>query len=233
MNWQNIRISNDNTYFQSGNTSLFDKVFIEVLKFHAPGIAAVKDESGAYHIDINGHAVYPERYARSFGYYCNRAAVIENDHWFHLNEKGEKLCQFDYSWTGNYQEDFCSVRDKNNYYFHIDLNGKKTYNENYVYCGDYKDGIACVRRQDGSYIHIDETGKPLNEKPFIDLGIFHKKFATARDFKGWHHIAKSGDQLYSERYLAVEPFYNGYALVTDFNLRKSIIDEEGFVVLQL
>ncbi|WP_375561717.1 WG repeat-containing protein [Bernardetia sp. OM2101] len=43
---------------------------------------------------------------------------------------------------------------------------------------------------------------------------FHKNFATAKDAKGWFHINKNGNEIYSERYLEIEPFYNGFALVT-------------------
>jgi hypothetical protein len=59
------------------------------------------------------------------------------------------------------------------------------------------------------------------------LGIFHKNFATAKDKNGWHHIDKIGNQIYKERYLAIEPFYNGFALVTQFDNQKIIIDERG------
>ena len=61
------------------------KNFIEALKFHSPGLAAVKDESGSYHIDVYGKELYKERYTRTFGYYCNRASVLENENSFHLN----------------------------------------------------------------------------------------------------------------------------------------------------
>jgi len=63
------------------------------------------------------------------------------------------------------------------------------------------------------------------------LGVYHKNFATARDEHGWCHIDKSGRPIYDERYAAVEPFYNGFALVTNIHGEKSIIDEDGKVVL--
>lgn len=53
------------------------KIFKNRLKFHPPGLAAVEDESGWYHIDINENAIYSERYSRTFGYYDGSAAVTD------------------------------------------------------------------------------------------------------------------------------------------------------------
>ena len=58
MNWQDIKSSLDNRSFVLDGQPLFGREFIEVLNFHSPGIAAVRDESGAYHIDSEGLALY-------------------------------------------------------------------------------------------------------------------------------------------------------------------------------
>jgi hypothetical protein len=71
----------------------------------------------------------------------------------------------------------------------------------------------------------------LNGKRFIDLGVFHKGFATAKDTNGWYHIDIQGNEVYKQRYQIVEPFYNGFALVTDFDGNKLIINEKGEKVL--
>ena len=223
MKWEDIKVSADNTHFLFVGKPIFGKTFIEVLKFHSPGLAPVFDNSGAYHIDNNGNELYSNRYSRTFGYYCNRASVIEKNHWFHINEKGDKVYSASYLWTGNYQENICSVRNAENQYFHIDLKGNRIYADNYVYAGDYKDGIACIKSQDGFYRHIDNKGKFINDKSFIDLGIFHKNFATAKDKDGWFHIDRQGNGLYKNRYLTIEPFYNGIALVTTFENDKIIM----------
>lgn len=231
MNWQDIKVSDDNRHYIFEGKPIFDKTFIEVLKFHSLGLAPVKDNSGAYHINTSGNELYSNRYSRTFGFYCNRASVIEDNRWFHINEKGDKVYSAFYSWTGNYQEDICTVRNSDTHYFHIDLNGNRIYAQNYIYAGDYKDGIACVKSQDGFYRHIDKNGKLINDKSFLDLGVFHKKFATAKDTNGWFHIDKQGNEVYKERYLIIEPFYNGFALVTTFEKNKIIIDENGNTII--
>lgn len=233
MNWQDIQVSADNSFFIYDGKQVFGKKFIEVLKFHSPGLAPVKDESGSYHIDSFGNELYRQRYVRTFGYYFNRAAVVCGDQWFHLTEKGICAYKATYQWVGNYQEGVCPVRDASNEYFHITLNGKEVYSQKFVYAGDYKDGIACVKLSTGFYKHIDAQGNFLNNKEFNDLGIFHKNFATAKDEIGWHHINKQGNPLYKERYSMIEPFYNGFAVVESFDNRKYIIDENGKKILGL
>ena len=233
MNWKDIQVSDDSTHYLVEQKPIFDKKFFEVLKFHSPGLAPVLDNSGAYHIDIKGNELYSNRYSRTFGFYCNRSSVIENNQWYHIDEKGKRIYNHTYSWTGNYQENICTVRNSRNQYFHIDLNGERIYEESYLYAGDFKDRIACVKMQDGLYRHIDDKGKFINEKSFLDLGIFHKNYATAKDKKGWFHIDRQGNELYENRYLIIEPFYNGFALVTTFNNEKLIIDEKGLVVINV
>ncbi|GIV44961.1 MAG: hypothetical protein KatS3mg035_2084 [Bacteroidia bacterium] len=233
MNWKEIKVSEDNTHFLYEGKPLFNKKFLEVLKFHEPGLAPVKDETGWYHIPINGTPLYQERYDRAFGFYCNRATVVKANEWFHINEKGQRVYTQNYAWTGNFQENLCTVRNHQNFYFHIDLDGNRVYSESYLYAGDFKDGYACVKCSDGLFRHIDTQGKFLNEKGFLDLGVFHKGFATAKDKKGWFHINKQGTELYSQRYLMIEPFYNGCALVTTFDNHKIIIDENGKKILNI
>lgn len=230
MNWKDIKVSDDNRYFTHNGENLFNTKFLEVLKFHEPGLAPVRDETGAFHIDVKGNPIYAERYTRTFGYYCNRASVVDKEHWFHLDHDGLRIYDQFYDWTGNYQEDLCPVRERGKYH-HIDLHGNRKYPENHKYVGDFKDGIACVKTVSGFFKHIRNTGEYINESCFLDLGVFHKGFATARDEGGWHHIDFSGKELYKKRYLSIEPFYNGYALVTDFDLKKFIIDEGGKVVM--
>jgi hypothetical protein len=230
MNWKDIKVADNATHFLYEENIIFNRHFVAVLKFHAPGLAPVKDQTGAYHIDVNGKDLYPERYSRTFGFYCKRAAVINGNRWFHIDEKGKRIGQNQYAWSGNFQEDICTVRDLQNNYFHIDLNGNRVYKESYKYAGDFKDGIACIKLENGNFKHIDKNGSFLNDKEFNDLGIFHKNYATAKDERGWFHIDKLGLELYKERYELIEPFYNGFALVTKFNNNKQVIDEFGTIV---
>jgi hypothetical protein len=233
MNWQDIKVSADNNHFLFDGKQIFGSQFLEVLKFHSPGLAPVKDKSGSYHIDSVGNELYAKRFTRTFGFYCNRATVVQDDNWFHLTDTGRQAYTDTFAWTGNFQENLCAVRNSDNKYFHINLDGNRIYTDSFLYCGDFKDCIACVKTYSGLYKHIDATGKFLNDKEFADLGIFHKNFATAKDNDGWYHIDKTGNEIYRQRFLAVEPFYNGFALVTQFDNDKIIIDEKGKTTLKI
>ena len=233
MKYNEVKISADGTHFLYNGEMLFNKKFKEVLKFHAEGLAPVCDETGWYHINLQGEPVYNERYDRVFGYYFEKAAVIKNNKWFHINTKGERIYDENYAWCGNFQEHLCTVRDFDNKYFHIDSQGNKIYTEKYRYAGDFKDNFAVVKLENGLCKHIDKQGKDLNGKLFDDLGVFHKNFATAKDEKGWFHIGKAGNELYKERYLMIERFYNGYALVEDFENKKLVIDEKGKIIVKI
>ena len=209
------------------------KTFKNRLKFHAPGLAPVEDETGWYHVDTEENPVYPQRYFRAFGYYDGLAAVTDfSGKCYHIDIHGNRVYGETYAFCGNYQEGKCVVRDFSNNYFHIDTNGNRLYSENYRYVGDFKDNYACIKlSDDGLYMHIDGAGRPLNGKKFLDLGVFHKGFATAKDENGWYHIGIHGDAAYKERYRVVEPFYNGFALVTGFDDKKLIINEKGETTL--
>ncbi|MEA2042725.1 MAG: methyltransferase [Bacteroidota bacterium] len=233
MKYNDIKISADETYFVCKNKKLFGKKFKQVLKFHSEGLAPVCDETGWYHINMLGKAIYKERYNRVFGYYFERAAVVKNNEWFHIDTQAKRMYKNNFAWCGNYQDNICTVRDFNNKYFHIDSEGNEIYADKYSYAGDFKDGFAVVRIKNGACKHVDKQGNDLNGKLFIDLGVFHKSYATAKDEKGWFHTDKNGNGLYKERYAVIEPYYNGFSLVETFNNEKLIIDEQGIRLLNI
>ena len=74
--WKETRVSADGTHhIGPDGTATYDQRFDWVLAYHDPGIAPAADDSGSYHIDGAGVPCYEQRFARTFGFYCNRAAV--------------------------------------------------------------------------------------------------------------------------------------------------------------
>ena len=111
MNLKKISIAKDQTHHLYQGKPLYFQKFIWVLKFHPPGLAPVVDESGAYHITLEGIPAYKQRYRRTFGYYYDCAAVVTNNGWTHIDPTGNFIYNERYSWVGNFQDSCCTVRD--------------------------------------------------------------------------------------------------------------------------
>ena len=232
-NWRDYRISADSTHHVRDGKPAYAARFQGVLKFHAPGLAPVLDDSGAYHITPEGRPAYDARHVRTFGFYEDRAAVHSVNGWFHILPDGNPLYPERYAWCGNFQEGRCPVRLPDGRYFHIDGVGTPTYSERHRYVGDFKDGYAVVQRDDGLHSHIGQSGALLHGRWFLDLDVYHKDFARARDEQGWHHVDTHGQPLYRNRYRNVEPFYNGQARVEGIDGSLSVIGETGETLVEL
>lgn len=210
---------------------IYDSYFDQVLPFHAVSpnkqLAPVKFNSKAWHILVSGEEAYSERYDTTFGFYCERSAVISDGQWFHISSTGKPAYEEKYSFTGNFQQDVCVVCDNNNNYFHIDKQGIPLYEEKWNYCGDFREGSSVVQSNQGLSTHISKNGDLLHNQWFLDLDVFHKGCARARDNTGWYHINKKGAELYATRYANIEPYYNGCSRVEDFTGALLIIDERG------
>ena len=216
--WQDTIVSPCETFHLLQGKPLYVQRYTQVLKYHEPGLAPVKNGTQAFHIDVYGLPAYSNQFIETFGFYEGLAAVKNEEGWFHITCKGEALYSARYAWCGNFQEGFCPIKDKSTgLYFHINREGEKAYQEQYQYAGDFKEGRAVVCNALGLHTHIDYQGNFIHEKWFSDLDVFHKGFARAKDEKGWFHINKSGNPLYQERYAMIEPFYNGISRVETFN----------------
>ena len=212
---------------------LYRTRYKEVLKFHEPGLAPVRDASGAYHITPDGLAAYDARHLRTFGFYEGRAAVHSHDGWSHVLPDGSPLYPERYAWCGNFQESRCAVRGTNGGYFHITSGGAPAYGERYCYAGDFRDEYAVVQRDDGLHSHVDPGGSLLHGRWFLDLEVFHKNHARARDEGGWHHVDPRGEPLYTARFRNVEPFYNGQSRAEGFDGSLAVIGESGETLVEL
>jgi len=224
--WQNTVVSSCDTFHLYNGKPLYTQRYSHVMKYHEPGLAPVKNDFHAFHIDIQGLPAYSNRFVETFGFYEGLAAVRNENGWFHVNEKGESCYTDHYLWCGNFQEGFCPVRSSEGY-FHINKNGENIDKERFSYVGDFKDGFAVVHNKTGFSTHIDQNGQYLHNCWFFDLDVYHKGFARARDKRGWFHINKFGAPIYEARYIEIEPFYNGIAKVRTFESNSIAINVIG------
>lgn len=234
MSWTLLEVVPDRSHHTAPNGApAYSERFDEVLKFHAPGLAAVTRGGMAWHIRPDGSAAYERRFTRAFGFYEDLAAVVGSNGWHHITPEGRDAYAERYAWCGNFQSGRCTIRASNGDYLHIAANGRPVYSERWRYAGDYRDGIAVVQAGDGRSTHVDLGGRVLHGRWFVDLDVFHKGFARARDEDGWMHVDMSGSSVYPRRFAVVEPFYNGQARVERFDGALEVIDESGTTVVEL
>ncbi len=231
--WCRTEVAPESTHHVLYGQPLYAERFDEVLKFHPPGLAAVRRGEQAWHIDVRGKAAYERRFERTFGFYEDRAAVVDGAGWRHIRPDGEDVYPERYGWCGNYQESKCAVREAAGRYLHLDLAGAPLYVERWRYAGDFKEGLAVVQADHGRSTHVDGAGRALHAAWFLDLDVFHKGYARARDEDGWTHVDRRGRPAYARRFAAVEPFYNGQARVERFDGGLELIDEHGVTVAEL
>ena len=233
MNWRGTAVAPSGTHHVRGGVPLYAERFDEVLKFHEPGLAAVRRGGHAWHIRNDGEPAYNRRFDRTFGFYEGFAAAAAPDGWRHVRPDGTDLYDGGYAWCGNFQDGRCAVRDPGGAYFHLTSEGIPAYDARWRYAGDFRDGIAVVQADEGRSTHIDPLGAPIHGAWFLDLDVFHKGLARARDEDGWMHVDALGRPLYRRRFAAVEPFYNGQARVERPDGSLEVIDETGTHVMEL
>lgn len=233
MSWHDLGVAADRTHHVRDGAPVYDARFDEVLAFHAPGLAPVRRGVEAWHVGPDGRAAYERRFLRTFGYYEGLAAVVSDDGWHHVDALGRDAYPRRFDWCGNAQGGRCTVRLDDGRYLHIALDGRPAYAERYRYAGDYRDGIAVVQSADGRSTHVDRDGRRIHDRWFLDLDVFHKGFARARDEGGFTHVDRAGRPAYARRFAAVEPFYNGQARVERFDGGLEVIDETGETRVEL
>lgn len=233
MNPESWGIAPDGSHHIANGNPAYEERFNLVQKFRPPGLAPVLRGSAAWHIKPDGNPAYERVFRRTFGFYENLASVIGDDGWHHINPYGEDAYPQRYVWCGNYQEGRCSVRNSGGLYFHIAEDGASVYQDRWRYAGDYREGLAVVQAGDGRSTHIDNDGRQVHSQWFIDLDVFHKGYARARDEAGWTHINHVGVPAYTRRFAMVEPFYNGQARVERFDGGFEVINEIGEAIVEL
>jgi hypothetical protein len=125
------------------------------------------------------------------------------------------------------------VRGTHGRYRHVDRHGDHVGAHVWAYAGDFRDGAAVVQGDDGLSTHVDLTGALTHGRWFLDLDVFHKGFARARDADGWTHVDAGGAAAYARRFAMVEAFYNGQARVERFDGGLEVIDPRGSRLVEL
>ncbi|MBR4987783.1 MAG: histidine phosphatase family protein [Methanocorpusculum sp.] len=163
-------VSADKTHHVFEGMPIYDARFSEVREYCLPGIAAVCDESGAYHIDFFGKPLYTERYEAVGDFSDSTAWVKDAGGYFYIDENGSRIN----SETYTYAADFCDRTAAVYHAFcgatHITTAGEMLYNDWYYDVRSFEDGTALVRDDEGWH-RINKGGEILSaaEAPEDDL----------------------------------------------------------------
>ncbi len=185
-----IRISTDSTCHVEDHKAIYGKRFINVMNYHE-GIAAVRDESGAYHIDIEGNPIYEKRFVRTFGFYEGLAAVVDGSGAYHIDAAGNPAYIERFLWAGNFQEGRCPVRTKDGSYSSIDRSGIP-HLTGAGYIGDYSEGKVIVRGPKGC-TYADTESLPGNPVWYTDCTNYCNGLAYVSEGAGFRPADKCDD----------------------------------------
>ncbi len=233
LNWAAMVVAADGSHHLLEGKPVYSNRYLIVEAFRAPGLAVARDKAGAFHITPHGVPAYADRFLMTFGFYEGLATSRAADGWLHIEPDGKAAYGARFDWVGNWQQARCVVRTSDGRYFHIQRDGKPAYDERYIYAGDFREGAAVVERDDGRATHIDANGRLLHGHWFLELDVFHKGFARARDADGWHHVNRAGQPTYRNRFEAADCFYNGQAWVKSVSGEQFVINEQGDVVRRI
>lgn len=199
------------TSYRSGPVTLTTLRFLRAMNFHYPeALAAVRDESGAYHIREDGSPAYSERFQDTAGFYEGCASVRGARGYVHIRPDATLVHGRRFRWLGNFQGGHCVALGPDGFH-HVRRDGSDAYPTRYAYVGDFRDGAA-VARSGAEAFHIRTDGTRLHDRRFIDADPYHKGVAVVRDADGYFHVDRRGIELHVHRFARAEPFYNGYAL---------------------
>ncbi len=208
-----IQVDETGTRFLRDGLPQFGRQFLRAMSFHWPeGLAAVQDDTGAYHIGTDGQPAYARRFREAFGFYEGLATVRDVRGWFHVHPDGRAVHEHRFRWAGNHQGGRCAVLGHDGF-FHVRPDGSAAYGERYRYAGDFRGGLAVVHGAAGAF-HIRPDGERLSAHSWEQAGPFHKGYAAVADADGWFHVDRSGQPVHALRLANAEPFYNGVALCT-------------------
>jgi broad specificity phosphatase PhoE len=167
MNFDDLIISPDATHHLYCGTPIYKHRFHKVGSFHFPGLAAVSDDSGAYHVTLLGEPAYTERYTWT-GSFSESVAPVQtpNGRYLFIDEKGKPITIETYLYATEFSEGAAVVYHETLGATHITTAGELLYGCWYYDARPFTGGKAYVRDDDGwMFINSEGTALERTEKP--------------------------------------------------------------------
>lgn len=154
-------VSSDKTHHVFDGMPIYNKRFKSVREYKFPGIAAVKDDSGAYHIDLFGNPLYPQRYEYAGDFICETAAVKDfSGRYYYIHTDGKQVGFDKYLWASDFnEEDGTAVIYHEKFgAAHITNSCELLYGDYYYDARPFSGGRAKIRDELG-WKYVDHSGR--------------------------------------------------------------------------
>ncbi|HJJ36426.1 MAG TPA: histidine phosphatase family protein [Methanocorpusculum sp.] len=140
---------------------IYPERFLEVREYRFPGLAAVHDASGWYHIDFQGKPAYTKRYAAA-GDFSDGIAVVrlESGRFINIDAQGRQIDPMEFVWAGDFRDNIACVYHAEYGATHITTSGELLYNDWYLDVRPFENGKAVVRDESG-WKYVDKQGVVL------------------------------------------------------------------------
>ncbi|HJK18289.1 MAG TPA: histidine phosphatase family protein [Methanocorpusculum sp.] len=167
MDFDDLIISPDGTHHLYEGTPIYEHRFQSVGPFCFPGIAAVCDNTGAYHINLLGEPAYDERYVWA-GDFAEGVAPVRNKEgrYLFIDEAGKPIAFETYLYATGFSEGSAVVYHETLGATHITTAGELLYGDWYYDARPFAGGRAYVRDDDGwMFITQDVSALERTEEP--------------------------------------------------------------------
>lgn len=162
MEFAELGIDPKGTHHLSEGVPIYDRRFDAVGPFCFPGLAAVRDASGAYHINFLGEPAYEGRFEWTGNFSEGVAAVrTADDRYHHIDENGNPITFDTYLYATNFSKGSAVVYHETFGATHITTAGEQVYGDWYFDARPFSAGSAAVRDETG-WLLIDASGVPLS-----------------------------------------------------------------------
>jgi hypothetical protein len=169
MDLDDLIISPDATHHLYCGTPIYKRRFHRVGPFRFPGLAAVSDDSGAYHVTFLGEPAYAERYAW-VGNFSEGVAPVQtlNGRYLFIDEEGKPIAFETYLYATEFSEGSAVVYHETRGATHVTTAGELLYGDWYYDARPFTGGKAYVRDDIGwLFICLDGSILKRTEEPDV------------------------------------------------------------------
>jgi hypothetical protein len=209
--------------------------------FQENGLAIVQVNNLTGIINSDGYFIVKPKYDTISPFSEGRATVIDGEGFKVIDESGKEITSKGYSFIGDYQEGRAVVANTNEQgeylYGYLNRRGKEVIPLSYESASDFQDGKVLVKIKGGIYALINLTGKVLKSYPYPFVNYYGEGMLAfkEREDGNWGYMDESGKVAIEPKYIGVQQFIDGKAIVTVENHNHDyygLIDRQGNFIIK-